>query len=208
MYRAYKNLRDCVFNSPSSLSSLNPKLKKIAENYLPFSTGIEIECSMKPGNSRKSSLIEQAMMCGNSLLSFNIQGSEEIDFRIPSGVDGLITLENVCEKLKEFFLLNPASGIHYHVDFTEHFDKLERRRFISNIAREIFLKELDTWGYVGNYNTREVSPFKGDWVRFCREYKTIEFRIGEMSFDYKVLAKRIIHCNSMVEKFIKALDSN
>lgn len=211
MKRGYKNLRECVFHNPLGLANLEPKLKKIAGSYLPFSTGIEIECSKKKFSY--VNMVKHAKEIKESipnLMAFRIQGEQETDFRIPNGIEGLVCLYRVLEVMKQKFLLNPKSGIHYHVDLSHNWDLIfcdSKMSYTTTrmLIESIFLRELDTWNYTGSFNTRGMDVYKGYWIRLCSEYKTIEFRIGEMSFDYEVLAKRIIHCNSMVSKLIKAV---
>ena len=216
MRGAYKNVRGCVFHNPLLLASVDTKLQKIAGSYLPFSTGIEIEATalnvksfFHERVSHHNSIEKSIMMNAPKALRFNIQDEEEFDFRIPAGFDGLIALKNICDQLPMHFALNPGSGLHYHIDFTEHWDLIQYddKAFAHwHIATGLFLSELDQWGYSGRFNGRRVDSDKCYWVRMCKPYRTIEFRIGEMTFDYEVMMKRITHCQSMVKRYIKKLE--
>jgi hypothetical protein len=66
------------------------------------------------------------------------------------------------------------------------------------------LKKLECWNYTGIFNAKKVS-FCKNTVRFHKNLKTVEFRIGEMSFEYDVLVKRIIHCHKIVQDIILEL---
>ena len=72
---------------------------------------------------------------------------------------------------------------------------------IENLVEEdvkFMLSELDTWGYKGTYNSRNVSKHCGHcWIRFQDSFKTMECRIGEMTFHYYLLLQRILHLQSI-----------
>ena len=71
--------------------------------------------------------------------------------------------------------------------------------FINNNS-DYILTELDKWKYKGTYNPRKcVFSSSRNWVRFKDTLKTMEIRIGEMTFDYELLFERIRHCNEIVK---------
>jgi hypothetical protein len=120
-------------------------------------------------------------------------------FRIPNGLKGIICLYNISTQLKLNSLLNPHSSIHYHVDCTDCYGDSFSKLIVE--YQDWILSELDTWlNKPGEATSRQV----GSWFRI-NGLQTLEFRLGEMTFDYKILLKRIIHCNSMVTKFKKIL---
>lgn len=195
-------------HSPLGLLSLPEKLTSIADTMLPFSTGFEIECNLNDellkriidGFWKSEITVDQLFRRAvPSLLDVNIDSGEQ-RFRISNGIQGFISLYQLCEVLKSYSTLNPASGIHYHVDFTKYFGHVNYDFIAEN--NNWILKELDTWGYSGVYNKRQCS-FDKKWLRYHCPNQTLEFRIGEMSFDYEVLVKRIIHANAIVTKLIK-----
>lgn len=201
MQQGYKMIREAVNTCPLPLLSLEGKLKKVANSYLPYDTGIEIECSLKGHNSYLATKLFMDKV--PTLKAIKIDSSEQ-RFRISSGINGLVSLYGLCDTLKELSLLNMQSGIHYHIDFTEFTDSQFNN--IANMFKEgkdsWILNSLKSWDYKGQYNAWIVSTGKTA-VRFHKPYRTVEFRIGEMSFDYELLVKRIVHCQNISKK-IKA----
>ena len=167
---------------------------RIAEDlglfYLPYITGFEIECCTQED-------IPVSVFNDIPYLLANESEKDELKFKIPNGLKGLHCLSHISIFLKKYALLNPNSGIHYHIDCTDVWD-LFTYSFIDKEANFI-LSELDTWNYKGTYNKRK-SEFSANrnWTRFKNSTNTMEFRIGEMTFDYELLFKRITHCNSIV----------
>lgn len=165
-------------------------------SLIPYSTGFEIECGYGANPDLQSfESIPDIMEVNNS--------SYEQRYRIPNGIKGMICLYNIADQLVLNSELNFGSGIHYHVDCSKDSEWGDIKELIHTHADWI-LKELDEWGYTGSYNSRGINGpvtrnFEGNWVRF-NGLLTIEFRIGEMTFDYKLLLKRIIHCNSIVQR--------
>jgi hypothetical protein len=198
MKRAYENLRLLVKTNPLALSTIKDKsLLRVANSYLPYDTGIEIECSYKKGFYAESI---KAFKNIPHIKAVDCDGSEQ-RFRIPKGINGLICLYHLSLALKKYSNLNPDSGIHYHIDCTDI--SLKRYCIIANrhtMSPDTFiLKALKSWGYTGTYNSWQVSRQKTA-VRFHARYQTIEFRIGEMTFDYELLIKRIINCQNITRK--------
>jgi len=206
MHRPYKMVKDCVRHNPLPLLAIkDEKLLKIAKSSLKYDTGIEIECSQgEEYLSKYFRNIPNILQVSND--------SEEQRYRIPNGINGLVCLYTLCETLKKYSLLNPASGIHYHIDCTDMSENnwefltaiLYRQKSLNKL--NWILNSLSSWNYKGTYNVWKVSTNK-TVVRIHEEYKTIEFRIGEMSFDYEVLVKRIIHCQNIVHKLKQNLMS-
>jgi hypothetical protein len=190
-------IEECIYKTPLALMAVED-LNVITKvnNYLPYSTAFEIECS------RSEAFNVECFTTIPDIMSVNIDSCEQ-RFRIKPGIKGFITLYNICEQLKINSALNMDSGIHYHVDVSD-FNGTEKSKFYNLLLNRKadfrwILKELDAWNYKGAYNSRAISSVKGNWVR-CSGFNTIEFRIGEMSFDYEVLVKRIIHINDIVKR--------
>lgn len=195
-------LQELVETAPVVLLAL--KDKKIIDeinNMLPYSTGFEIECGVNAitFNIDNFDVIPD-------IIEADTHSSVEQRFRIPNGFKGIICLYNLCQQLKNNLLLNYGSGIHYHVDCTECFN--QELANTTRLYESWILEELSLWDYKGTYNRKGINYVNllndytlntGNWLRF-NHLKTMEFRIGEMSFDYKVLIRRILHCNSIVKK--------
>lgn len=188
-------IRSAIYSTPYVLLSLKDEHLDIANSYLPNSTGFEIECFQKDSFDVKAFT--------NIPFIMDVQcDSGEQRFRIPNGVKGLICLYNICYQLKLNSELNEGSGIHYHIDMTDHPDFWEKdgQPYIRDNRKKI-LDDLDDWNYVGSYNKRDITfSTNHNWMRFQSDFKTAELRIGEMSFDYKLLVKRIIHANELVQR--------
>jgi hypothetical protein len=193
-------------NTPLALDATDPDVIEVGNFFLPRSTGFEMEFD-NDGELTKS------MFDGVNLLDLDINNAEQ-RFRIPSGIEGLKALYQISMILKQNALFSDYSGIHYHIDCTDFFSKITR--YYISLEQEWLLKELDSWDYKGKYNSRgisyntlftkhikdyEVSILSGSWIRFKDYLKTMEFRIGNMTFEYKTLFERITHANHIVEKF-------
>ncbi len=194
-------IRECVYSTPLVLLSLIENDKSLIEKvneYLPYSTGFEIECARN----------DEVFDVDNfknipNILDVGIDSWEQ-RFRIPSGINGLICLYNISNQLKYNSTLNEGSGIHYHIDMTECYKDIASG-FISSNSKWI-IKELESWEYKGSYNTKKCG-YGISWLRYNGRTQTAEFRIGEMTFDYELLIKRIIHCNAIVKRLKRKLSA-
>lgn len=173
-----------LFLKEENLEEIN---EYVIKNYLTYSIGFEIECYYKEKLN-----IKEINTIFNSIpfLVENNSDNSEKRFRIQNGIKGLITLYFLQKLFIKFFQFNSESGIHYHIDATD----LKEKEIIKiiNTNKDYILKELDTWEYKGYYNLRERS-----WIR-CNSLLTFEIRIGEMTFDYFLILKRILHCNNII----------
>lgn len=200
-------LEEIIYKTPLALLSIKDAdtIARIRE-YLPYSTGFEIECHYKQLPSWDIRRDEK-----NSSSLFKVENFKEIPkimavdcseyeqrYRIPYGINGLICLYLICEQLKENSALNPGSGIHYHVDMTGFYSKETLLNLIKN-NEDWILTELDSWNFKGK-NQRGVFDRKGGWLGFRREKDSAEFRCGDMSFDYNHLVTRIISANSIIKR--------
>lgn len=198
MHKPYKMIKDAVRTYPLSLATLkDEKLIKFANDIVPYETGIEIECDL-------GSVINLEIAAIPGIVSSDCSDTE-LRIRIKSGIEGMIALYNALEYIKEHTVPNFKSGIHYHIDCR---DMSLRGRGNSGMGSSVcdyiiddhqawILNALEHWGYKGLYNRREVSISK-TMVKLHKEYDTMEFRIGEMSFDYSLIIKRIINCQNIV----------
>lgn len=204
MNAGYRSLREGVKHSPFSLNVLPNKLKSIAENMMPYSVGIEIE-------ARLNSQIGMSLGDWDNYLKRKIPSlmdiyfrSAETSFRIPKGISGMQTLYLMLDEFKTHWGLNNQSGIHYHIDCTEFKNEVTgqlSQKFINFVLQQKWvLNALDSWKYKGSYNKRDIGMCKEYWVYPRRSFCTLEFRIGEMSFDYSLIIKRILHLQNIVRK--------
>ncbi len=183
-------IEEMLFTNPLSLLAIKDKqVMDNINNLVPYSTGFEIECD------RSSTYLEKNFTSIPDIVNVS-NGWGEYRFRIPNGIRGIICLHNICFQLKTNLLLNPLSSIHYHIDCTDCFTDI--CKLIKNTPSYIkyILSELDTWLGDDTANGREI----GRWFKL-NDLQTIEYRLGEMTFDYKIILKRIIHCNTITRYF-------
>lgn len=186
-----KEIQECT---PLALLAITDKeLINRINNLVPYSTGFEIEC-----NYRQNCYVEENFRTIPDIMHVYNDSTEQ-RYRIPNGLKGIICLYNICEQLRINSELNPLSGIHYHVDCTDYSMQLLLDENFMKTNEQWILNELSTWKYKGTYNSKGISIphyHTGNWMR--NNTGTLEFRIGEMTFDFKLLLERITHCNEIV----------
>ena len=194
-FNRYYNQDEILFSRPDNLPE--NQYEEFANYYMPVDTGIEIECSLKENVSVR-------IFDNIPFIVENRSSSSELRLRIPSGIKGFKCLFEICEKLKEHCLLS-NSGIHIHVGFNEsQFNILKEK---AEEYKEDILSELDTWNYKGTYNARNLNTSR-NWVRLHTTYNTMEVRICEMTFDYKLLIKRILHVQYLRYKLLDFIETS
>lgn len=191
-------LEEIIYNAPLVLLTLeDEEMIELANHYIPYSTGFEIECHQGLSFNR------QAFNDIPYIMDVSIDSGEQ-RFRIPNGIAGILCLYHISEQLKLNSQLNEGSGIHYHVDMST-MTRLPDNEFVIDNS-EWILNELDGWEYKGKYNARRVGLGKGGWLGFRNhksnnwDKKTAEFRCGEMTFEFKELLKNIVHANSVMKR--------
>ena len=189
-------LEKIIYNYPLSLNNLkNEYLIEQASSYLPYSVGFEIECNSKYTDNKISEVFSKIP----DIMDVS-GGNYEVRFRIPKGIKGMICLYNICLKLPQYFTLNIGSGIHYHIDFTD-FPEAFNHDFIKK-HNDYIIKELIKWKTAldtKSVNAKCYLNTRG-WVQFQSGFKTMEVRIGEMTFDYTTIIKRMIDCNRIAKE--------
>lgn len=197
MEASTSSIKDILSRTPRALDMFNTDVIEAGKFYLPYSIGIEVESPQKP------EFTETAFKDIPNIMAVDCSNHEQ-RFRIPNGIEGLNCLFDISMLLKELCEFNPDSGIHYHVDFTDTYHLLSFEKIESN--KKWILTELDKWGYTGEYNRREFNHGMGHcWLRCQSGFKTIECRIGEMTFDYELLYKRITHLSDIMRRFKDSL---
>jgi hypothetical protein len=200
------------------LPYLPSKVRQLAKTYLPEDTGIEIEINPYENGFNSSTL--QEIFYGKGCVDSSFD-HKEARFRIPSGEEGMIVLYKICLFLKQYMKLNMMSGIHYHTSapfltltlntksILPSGDMIVYSEVGKNYPYRWALDELATWGYTGTYNTKGISvELKRTWINLRPScFNTIEYRIGEMTFDYELMIKRIIHCHSITKRIHSQLIS-
>lgn len=184
--------------NPSLLLDLQSQnLIDYANSFLTRSVGIEIECTLKHLN--------EAEFCDKLLVVEQDHDHEELRFRIYPGIQGLINLYQISKALNKYAIPNLRSGIHYHVDVNHENSEIMQKYKHDFNSYDWMLSIIKSWNYTGTYNAHEVGHFKSCAIRIGTSYNTIEFRVGEMTFDYNVLLQRVLHVNNLVDKLVSEL---
>jgi hypothetical protein len=194
---------DMVLRTNPFLALDLENIEEIALKYLPYSVGLEFEVD------NSNTFNEKDFLEIPDLIETDVKYGEK-RFRVPTGIKGLCAIYNICEKLKTNCLLT-ESGIHCHVDFSDfppindgtntYWNLITTNQNFIDQNKEFLLQELDKWEYKGSYNPRGISKSR-TWIRMREGYKTFEFRIIEMTFDYEVLIRRVLHA-SLLSKLLK-----
>lgn len=182
----------CIKKAPLALDSIRSTelLNYVETFFLPYSIGIEIEC-----NELETYNIEVFKSIPN-IMAVNSSSCEQ-RFRIPKGLDGLICLYNISLALIDNCSLNRGSGIHYHIDMTDCYSLITNEFIAEN--NDWIIDDLAKWGTARDRESSKAkcSRVRG-WVRYDDGTRTLEVRIGEMTFDYTLIAKRIFACCDIV----------
>ncbi len=187
-------IEDCIYNNPLALLVFKDKESRdYIDSFLPYSTGFEVECNRLPVYS-----VQDFKNIPN-ILNTNDYEENEQRFRIPSGLAGILCVYNITVQLKRNCSLNMGSGIHYHVDMTECFGLMNNDSFIKKNNNWI-IQDLIKWETAKKIDENAKCSTSRAWVRYADEHRTLEVRIGEMSFEYDVIIKRIIDCNRIVKQ--------
>lgn len=180
-----------VSSDPLSLLTIrDEKVLDYINNLIPYSTAFEIECMYGTKYDVEDfKRIPDIMSVQND--------SCEQRYRIPNGLKGIMCVYNISTQLKKNSSLNLMSGIHYHVDCTDCWPKIYNLIDESEEIKDWILKELDKW-----LEKDDVASNRnyGSWFR-PNDLHTIEFRLGEMTFEYPRILRRIIHVNQIVRKY-------
>jgi hypothetical protein len=196
MRKGYSNIRTVVKDCPYTLNIIrDKKLLRTADLMLPRTTGIEIEC-----RTEDTYALENELKTVKGITTANVSYSE-VDFSFVAGHKGFIALYNALELIKKHCNINPASGIHYHIGVNDLKLSNILNYFSITYTRNLdwVLTKLESWGYKGNFNKKEVS-FNKQWVKLHSDYDTIEYRIGGMTFDYKKIIAKVLHAQQLTTK--------
>lgn len=215
MYRPYRKAKDYVFTNPLLLDTItDKKVLDIVDNMMPREVGIEIECDINYSYPEIYDANSHARMFRRipGLLAIDNDGGEQ-RYRISSGIEGMKALYEICKLLKLYSKINNGSGIHYHIDFRDRYrllsDQLDKLgdHGCRLYSLQWMIDRVKHWRYKGSYNPMYVSTAKKG-IRLHSGNSTIEFRTGEMTFDYEVMIKRIISAQSVVKTLVFKVDSN
>lgn len=201
-----KLIEEAVFRFPHLLKTItSPSIIKGINNLFPYSHGIEFECFMK---DIYAEYYENYFNSIPNIMDVNVDRNEQ-RYRIPSGLTGLICLYEICENMKKYSIVDLASSNHYHTDMTDvkelthwNTNNLNYQEF-QNDNECWIIDELKTWNSYRNTS----KAYLGCWYKY-NELGTLEIRIGEPTFEYSIIAKRLMQCSQIVTKLKQNLDVN
>lgn len=199
----YKLVERAMFAPLALFSIRNRDMLNYIKEFLPYSVGFEIECN-RGDNYNYEDFKNIPYIMGYP----SQYDSSEFRFRIPYGYLGLVALYFITEACKKNLTLNEGSGVHYHVDLTDCWDIIEAK------GQQELVKELEENGegaklidmldssvhFGGRYN-KKIGIGKGHWMGLRDGHRTMEFRTGQMTFEYNEIAKCIISANHVIRKF-------
>lgn len=187
---ALERIKHLLISAPKEVRN-NHLAIILADELLPTDTGIEIECDQNV--SYNAAIFEKIP----GMVSVQSDAYEQ-RYRISSGIEGFLACYELSKMLTKHSLLNYGSGIHYHIGIGNFINVLNNTVLYEN--EQWILAELDTWTYRGRYNARTIQMTGHNWIRFQVEFQTMEIRIGEMTFDYQLLMKRILHGHEIARR--------
>tara|TARA_R110000868_G_scaffold156695_2_gene383718 strand:- start:8002 stop:8676 length:675 start_codon:yes stop_codon:yes gene_type:complete len=171
-------LLELIYNTPIALSAIkDKKILEAIDSYLPYSCGMEFECSQKEGYD------EEIFGRIPDIMEVNIDMYEQ-RYRIPNGLKGMICLYEICRQMKINSYLALESSNHYHTDLTDIWKEVNTDNFDRDNNNWI-IEELTTWGTAFQQSN--------GWYKY-NYLGTLEIRIGEPTFEYNIIIKRLIQC--------------
>lgn len=183
-------IEKCIYNNPLPLLQIKHEgLLNLIDSYLPYSIGMEFECV----KSRNYDINHFKNI--PDIMAIDVDSSEQ-RYRIPPGLKGLVVLWKVCEALKINSIVDLESSNHYHFDFTD-LTPDERGILATKENKNLINEELKKWNTALNYN--HIS----NWTRFFNSLGTLEIRIGEPTFEYSKIVKRLID-GCRISKMLKS----
>ena len=175
----------CIYTNPLPLLEVtNPVLLEIIDNYLPYSHGMEFECVQKDNYD------EEVFKQIPNIMAVDVDNNEQ-RYRIPSRLKGMICLWEICKNMKIHSIVSEESSNHYHTDMSDVWENIDNEYYKSN--KEWIQEELKLWGTAKNLS--QIN----NWF-YWNSHKTLEIRIGEPTFDYPVIIKRLIQCANIVRR--------
>ena len=206
-----QRVRDAVLTAPHLIpvylkdKSFNPKITTgIMAKMLPLRWGIEFECiGAIPGIIQMN--IPQWGNESNKVCEFSQDtrtADVENEIRISGrGYTHLTGLYNLLQHMKQCCQIVKGGGIHIHINHSGYYADINK--MLVFFQQECVLdKVYEIFGsqYKGIYNAKVAAWSKGSWVRITDN--TIEFRIGELTFEYTEIVKILIALQSLMKQAI------
>lgn len=192
----FANIEKLILEFPIPLLGIeNSKILDAIDAYLPYSIGMEFECFQKGTYS------ENSFRNIPNIMDVQVDTNEQ-RYRIPKGLKGLVCLYHICTQLKLNSDLDLRSSNHYHFDFTDiiyidNNNEIIHKGIVCDENKDYILNELIKWETAKNLTQKE------NWIRFFNSpLCTLEIRIGEPTFEYEIIVKRLID-GCRISKYLK-----
>lgn len=178
-----KVLEEAIYSNPTPLLQIkNDNIITYINDFMPYSHGLEFECVMKKDYNKK------AFLEIPDIMAIDVDKYEQ-RYRIPSGLKGMVCLYRISNLLKENSIVDLESSVHIHTDLTD-VENYEQE-ICTTENREYIINQLIEWKTALNLSN------KHGWIRFPNPLGTLEIRIGEPTFDYHILIKRVLQCSEI-----------
>lgn len=189
-------IEDAIYNNPLPLLNIKDSdIISIINKYLPYSIGMEFECMKK----ETYDIVKfQSIL---NIMAVEVDNSEQ-RYRIPDGLKGMICLWSICTQMKLNSIIDLGSSNHYHFDFTDISDNEKHKIRENSNNRDWIIEELKLWGTALNHS------MSSNWIRFFNPLGTLEIRIGEPTFDYNLIIKRLIQGSIIAKRLKEDVDPN
>lgn len=204
--------------------SFDPKITYgIMKKMLPLRFSIEIEClgALNKGN-RTRDLNKLYNVYSLTRDYYPEQAEEDYlnatilnEHRISVlGFKQLVGFYNVLEAMKHSLFYCKGGGIHIHIDLTPFYysDNNSKSwkadsyyvKLYNILSTDAYLNRVyKIFGskYAGTYNRRSCEiDSKGNWINIRPYFKTIEFRIGDLTFEYEELIDIVIQLQALIKE--------
>lgn len=183
-----KLVEDCIYNNPLPLLNIkNQYVIELIDSYLPYSHGMEFECS------QQNNYDEELFKAIPNIMEVNVDSCEQ-RYRIPSGLKGMICLYNICNLMKDVSINNTESSTHYHTDLTDIWSEID----VSGYRKQKEGFDYITQSLIEWKTATDLSKVSHWW--YFNDIGTLEVRIGEPTFDYNIIIKRLMQCSDLCKR--------
>lgn len=179
---------------------------RVIKSFIPTDTGIEWEIG--------DEMVNRLFRNNRSpwYVRLNRDSSFEVTYRL--NVDDLNRQLNQLFRMYNFMskpcyadIRQEKSGIHIHTNMFKVMDGHVQNKLIrdpSNVMkRAVTMIAKNFFGYNGTYNALRFDWSKGNAIIHRREYRTIEYRCINMTWNFRELLKYIIMCHLMTNLFLQ-----
>ena len=126
-----------------------------------------------------------------NIIHVNVDSSEQ-RYRIPSGLKGMVCLYHISNLMKDMSIIDEGSSNHYHTDLTDIWEQVFQKGYCRKQLQgyDYITESLKKWETAFDYSRT------GNWWYF-NDIGTLEVRIGEPTFEYNIIIKRLMQCSDL-----------